>query len=74
MPDTGLPRVFGNAEALGLFKDRQAFADLRAAATAQAARAIYTGHMGLLDPTEQEATTLMRLHQQFVCDLPGATP
>ena len=70
--DTELPKVFGHAEALGLFKDRQAFADLRAAATAQAARAVYTGHMGLLDPNEQEATTLVRLHQKFVCDLPGA--
>ena len=74
VPDAELRRVFGNAEALGLFKDRQAFADLRAAATAQAARAVYTGHMGLLDPSEQEATALMRLHQKFVCDLPGAKP
>lgn len=72
VPDAQLPKVFGHAEAMGLFKDRQAYADLRAAASPQAARATYTGHMGLLDPNEQDATTLMRLHQKFVCDLPGA--
>jgi len=69
--DAELSKVFDHAGALSLFKDPQAVPAMRAAGP-QAARAAYTGQIGLLDPTQPDTTALMQLHQKFVCDLPGA--
>lgn len=72
LPDGDLPKVWGNAEALGVFKDRQVPAMLRTAGSAQAARSLYTGHIRLVEPAEPQKTVLLTLHNRFVCDLPGA--
>jgi hypothetical protein len=70
--DPDLPRVWANAEALGLFRDPKALADIRAGADAQAQRGQYVYYIGLLRPTEVQQTTRLDLHQKFVCELPGA--
>lgn len=74
LPDGDLSQVWANAEALGVFKDRQVPAMLRSAGSAQAARSLYTGHIRLVEPAEPNMTLLLTLHNRFVCDLPGAKP
>lgn len=70
--DGELPKVWSNAEALGIFKDKEAVADMRKAASAQAARGEYVYYMGLLQPTNLQQTVVLDLHTRFVCELPGA--
>lgn len=70
--DADLPKVWANAEALSLFPDQQAIADIRNAGGPQAQRGEYVYYVGLLHPAEREHTTLLDLHAKFVCDLPGA--
>ncbi len=71
VPDAEVPKVWSNAEALGVFTDPRMLASLKSAAP-QAARALYTGHIRLLQPNEKAVTELLTLHHKYVCDLPGA--
>lgn len=70
LDDMQLPKVWRNADALGVFDkdaDVVALTDLAPAR----ARNWYTRYMALLDADSRDTTLRMSLHRQYVCGLAG---
>jgi hypothetical protein len=68
--DAQLPKVWSNADALGVL-DKDAKVGEFATLTPAAARDKYTRYMALLNADSADTTLRMSLHRQYVCGLAG---
>lgn len=66
--DAQLPAIWDNAEQLGIFSDGTLPSKLRATGlSAHDARALYTGHLRIIDARSPQRTAALAVHEKFVC-------